>query len=140
MINRIKQVINYIFNKPKIEEMEKIKLLLTQEEYKIFMNMDNYDKVHSLDVYKIVKADDLLNKDEKYLKLALLHDCGKEKICLLTRIKKVLVGDKLLDRHPGLGYEKLKEIDLELADLILNHHGTDVDKKLKRFQEIDDES
>jgi HD-GYP domain-containing protein (c-di-GMP phosphodiesterase class II) len=140
MINRVKQVINYIFNKPKIEEIEKIKLLLTKKEYKIFMNMDNYDKVHSLDVYQMVKADDLLNKNEKYLKLALLHDCGKETIGLLTRMKKVLVGDKLLDRHPRIGYKKLKELDLELADLILNHHGMDVDKKLKRFQEIDDKS
>ena len=39
-----------------------------------------------------------------------------------------------------MGYEKLKEIDLELADLILNHHRLDGNKKLKRFQEIDDES
>lgn len=139
-MGRIKQGLNYLFAKPKIEEIEKIKLLLTKEEYKFFMNMDNYDKVHSLGVYQMVKADDLLNKNEKYLKLAILHDCGKETICLLTRMKKVLVGDELLDRHPRLGYEKLKEIDLELADLILNHHGTDVDEKLKRFQEIDDES
>lgn len=139
-MGRIKQGLNYLFAKPKIEKVGKIKLPLTVEEYKIFINMDNYDKVHSIGVYQMVKRDDILNKDEKYLKLALLHDCGKEKISLLTRVKKVLVGDKLLDRHPKLGYEKLKEIDLELADLILNHHGLDGNKELKRFQEIDDEN
>ncbi|MEI6857573.1 HD domain-containing protein [Psychrilyobacter sp.] len=139
-MGRIKQGLNYLFTKPKIEEIEKIKLLLTVEEYNIFIDMDNYDKVHSMGVYQMVKNDDILNSDEKYLKLALLHDCGKEKIYLLTRIKKVLVGDEILDRHPKLGYGKLKEIDLKLADLILSHHRVDGDKKLKRFQEIDDES
>ena len=139
-MGRIKQGLNYLFAKPKVDKMEEIKLLLTKEEYKIFINMDNYDKVHSIGVYERVKKDKVLNKDEKYLKLALLHDCGKEKICLLTRVKKVLVGDKSLDRHPKLGYKKLRETDLELADLILNHHGRNENKQLKRFQEIDDES
>jgi len=140
MINRIKQGLNYLFAKPKVDKMEEIKLLLAKEEYKIFINMDNYDKVHSIGVYERVKKDKVLNKDEKYLKLALLHDCGKEKICLLIRMKKVLVGEKSLDRHPESGYKKLREIDLELANLILNHHGLNENKKLKRFQEIDDES
>jgi len=137
-MSRIRQGLNYLFVKPKIEELEKIKLFLTEKEYKIFIDMDNYDKVHSIDVYLMVKKDSVLNKDEKYLKLALLHDCGKDKISLLTRIKKVLLGDKLLDTHPKLGYEKLKEIDLKLAKLILNHHKIDSNQKLKRFQEIDD--
>lgn len=139
-MGRIKQGLNYLFAKPKIENLEKIKLFLTKEEYKIFINMDNYDKVHSLVVYKMVKRDNILNKDKKYLKLALLHDCGKKKISLLSRMKKVFIGDEILDRHPKLGYEKLKNIDLKLADLILNHHRIHGDKKLKRFQEIDDRS
>ena len=74
-MGRIKQGLNYLFAKPKIENLEKIKLFLTKEEYKIFINMDNYDKVHSIVIYKIVKRDNILNKDKKYLKLALLHDC-----------------------------------------------------------------
>lgn len=139
-MGRIKQGLNYLFAKPKADKVEEVKLFLTEEEYKIFIEMDSYDKVHSIGVYEMVKNDRILNRDKKYLKLALLHDCGKEKICLLTRMKKVLLGDKGLDMHPKLGYEKLKEIDLELADLILNHHGSGEDRKLKRFQEIDDES
>ena len=137
-MGRIKQGLNYLFAKPKIEKIEKIKLFLTEKEYKIFIDMDNYDKVHSINVYQMVRKDSLLNKDEKYLKLALLHDCGKEKISLFTRIKKVLLGDEQLDKHPKLGYEKLKKIDLKLAKLILNHHKTNGDQKLKKFQEIDD--
>jgi len=139
-MGRIKQGLNYLFAKPKSKKIEEVKLLLTEEEYEIFINMDNYDKVHSIAVYEMIKKDDILNSDEKYLKLALLHDCGKEKVCLLTRVKKVLVGDKQLDMHPKLGYKKLKEIDMRLANLILNHHGLNENKKLKRFQEIDDES
>ncbi|UUV19739.1 HD domain-containing protein [Fusobacteria bacterium ZRK30] len=139
-MGRIKQGLNYLFGKPKAEKIEEIKLFLTGEEYNIFIDMDNYDKVHSISVYEMVKKDKVLNSDEKYLKLALLHDCGKERVCLLTRVKKVLVGDKQLDMHPKLGYEKLKEIDLELANLILNHHDLDGDERLKRFQEIDDKN
>ncbi|MGB6129361.1 MAG: HD domain-containing protein [Psychrilyobacter sp.] len=139
-MGRIKQGLNYLFVKPKSKMVEEIKLLLTEKEYEIFINMDNYDKVHSIGVYEMVKKDSILNLDEKYLKLALLHDCGKEKVSLLVRMKKVLVGDKQLDMHPKLGYKKLKEIDMRLANLILNHHGLNENRKLKRFQEIDEAS
>lgn len=139
-MGRIKQGLNYLFVKPKSKMVEEIKLLLTEKEYEIFINMDNYDKVHSIGVYEMVKKDSILNSDEKYLKLALLHDCGKEKVSLLVRMKKVLVGDKQLDMHPKLGYKKLKEIDMRLANLILNHHGLNENRKLKRFQEIDEAS
>lgn len=139
-MDRIKQGLNYLFGKPEIEEIEKIKLFLTEKEYQIFLKMDNYDKVHSIDVYKMVKNDDILKEDKKYLKLALLHDCGKEKVSLFIRIKKVLVGDEFLDKHSKLGYKKLKEVDIELANLILNHHRIDGGEKLKRFQEIDDKN
>ena len=139
-MGRIKQGLNYLFAKPKAEKIEEIKLFLTEEEYNIFKDMDNYDRVHSIGVYEVVNKDSILNRDEKYIKLALLHDCGKERESLLIRIKKSLVGDKLLDMHPRLGYEKLKNIDCELADLILNHHEIDVNEKMKRFQKIDDKN
>jgi len=139
-MGRIRQGLNYLFVKPNVKDIEKVKLFLTEKEYNIFINMDRYEKVHSLGVYEMVKKDNILKKDDRYLKLALLHDCGKERICLLTRVKKVFVGDKLLDQHPKLGYEKLKDIDKELADLILNHHSQNGSEKMKRFQDIDDES
>ena len=139
-MGRIKQGLNYLFAKPKTENLEEIKFFLSKEQYNIFINMDNYDKVHSIGVYEKIKKHKILARDEKYLKLALLHDCGKEKASLLIRIKKVLVGDKLLDIHSKLGYEKLKDIDFKLANLILIHHSLDGNKKMKQFQKIDDES
>ncbi len=138
MFNRIKQVINYIFTKPRLDEIEQIRDILSPPEYEIFLNMDEYDKIHCLGVYREMTKDEILGKDPIYLKFALLHDCGKEDINLFRRIKKVIFQDELLEHHPILGYEKLKEINLEVAKLIKNHHNKSVDEKMKRFQEIDD--
>ena len=63
---------------------------------------------------------------------------GKSKVGLLRRIKKVLVGDKILEKHPNIAFEKLKNINFDLAELCLNHHNKDVDQKMKIFQELDD--
>ena len=63
---------------------------------------------------------------------------GKGKVGLLRRIKKVLVGDKILEKHPNIAFEKLKNINFDLAELCLNHHNKDVDQKMKIFQELDD--
>ena len=140
MFNRIKQVINYIFNKPRLDQVEVVKKKLNTVEYEIFLGMDRYDKLHCIGVYNKVKVDPILKEDNIYVKLALLHDCGKEDIGLFRRIKKVIIRDELLEQHPKLGYKKLKNINLELAKLVLNHHNKDVDRKLNRFQKIDDES
>ena len=140
MFSRIKQVINYVFNKPKLEEIEKVKDILSPTEYEIFLQMDTYDKVHCLGVYRDLVEDELIGNEILYLKLALLHDCGKEDISLFRRIKKVIFQDELLEQHPQLGYDKLKDINLEVAKLVNIHHNKDVDKKMKRFQKIDDEN
>jgi hypothetical protein len=140
MFSRIKQVINYVFNKPKLEEIEKVKYILSPTEYEIFLQMDTYDKVHCLGVYRDLVEDKLIGNEILYLKLALLHDCGKEDISLFRRIKKVIFQDELLEQHPQLGYDKLKDINLEVAKLVNIHHNKDVDKKMKRFQKIDDEN
>ena len=140
MYNRIKQVFNYIFNKPKLEDIKEIKRFLSPLEYRIFEKMDEYDKIHCLGVYKLVKEDKLIGENIVYLKLALLHDCGKENISLFRRIKKVIFSDKLLEQHPLLGYEKLKDINLEVAQLVKKHHNKNVDEKMKIFQGIDDKS
>ena len=100
--------------------------------------MSNYDKVHSYSLYRKVKEDKILSSEKLYLKLALLHDSGKGKVGLLRRIKKVLVGDKILEKHPNIAFEKLKNINFDLAELCLNHHNKDVDEKMKIFQELDD--
>ena len=100
--------------------------------------MKKYDKVHSYKLYQKVKSNKILSSQEIYLKLALLHDSGKGKAGLFRRIKKVLIGDKILEKHPEIAFEKLKNINFELAELCLQHHNKDVNEKMKIFQELDD--
>jgi len=138
LISRVKQVYQYIFSKFDKSNNSEIKEILSNEEFLIFSTMSNYDKVHSYNLYQKVKEDKILSSEKLYLKLALLHDSGKGKVGLLRRIKKVLVGDKILEKHPSVAFEKLKNINFDLAELCLNHHNKDVDEKMKIFQELDD--
>ena len=73
--------------RPKINKayMNEALKKLTEKEKKIFLEMSDYDKFHSLEVYKKIKKTELKN-NEKYLKLALLHDCGKENVSIITRV------------------------------------------------------
>ena len=138
LISRVKQVYQYIFSKFDESNNSEIKKILSEEEFLIFSTMSNYDKVHSYNLYQKVKEEKTLSSEKLYLKLALLHDSGKGKVGLLRRIKKVLVGDKILEQHPNIAFEKLKNINFDLAELCLQHHDKDVDEKMKIFQELDD--
>lgn len=138
LISRVKQVYQYIFSKFDESNDSEIKKILSEEEFLIFSTMSNYDKVHSYSLYQKVKGSKTLSSEKNFLKLALLHDSGKGKVGLLRRIKKVLVGDKILGQHPNIAFEKLKNINFDLAELCLKHHNKDVDEKMKIFQELDD--
>ena len=138
LISRIKQVYQYIFSNFDDNWNNEVKKILSKEEFLIFSEMGNYDKVHSYNLYQKVKSNKVLSLQENYLKLALLHDSGKGKVGLFRRIKKVLVGDKILEQHPSIAFEKLKNINFDLAKLCLQHHDKDVDEKMKIFQELDD--
>ena len=138
LISRVKQVYQYIFSKFDESNNFEIKKILSDEEFLIFSTMSNYDKVHSYSLYQKVKEEKTLSSEKLYLKLALLHDSGKGKVGLFRRIKKVLVGDKILEQHTSVAFEKLKNINFDLAELCLNHHNKDVDQKMKIFQELDD--
>lgn len=138
LISRIRQAYQYIFSKFDESNDSEIKKILSEEEFLIFSTMSNYDKVHSYSLYQKVKGNKTLSSEKNFLKLALLHDSGKGKIGLLRRIKKVLVGDKILEKHPNIAFEKLKNINFDLAELCLKHHNKDVDEKMKIFQELDD--
>lgn len=138
LISKVKQVYQYIFSKFDENNDSEIKKILSEEEFLIFSTMSNYDKVHSYSLYQKVKGNKTLSSEKNFLKLALLHDSGKGKVGLLRRIKKVLVGDKILEQHPNIAFEKLKNINFDLAELCLKHHNKDVDEKMKIFQELDD--
>ena len=138
LISRIKQVYQYIFSNFDDNWNNEVKKILSEEEFLIFSEMGKYDKVHSYKLYQKVKSNEILSLEEKYLKLALLHDSGKGRVGLFRRIKKVIIGDKILEKHPKIAFEKLKNINFELAKLCLQHHNKDVDEKMKIFQELDD--
>ena len=138
LIPRIKQVYQYIFSDFNDSWNNEIKKILSEEEFLIFSKMRNYDKVHSYKLYQKVKFNKILSSQDIYLKLALLHDSGKGEVGLFRRIKKVLIGDKILEKHPEIAFEKLKNINFELAELCLQHHNKDVDEEMKIFQELDD--
>lgn len=139
MFSRLKQGFRCLFLKfNKNQELE-VKRILSLDEFKIFNEMSDYDKLHSFLIYKSVMENEVLKEDKLYLKLALLHDSGKGNITFLRRVKKVLIGDEKLEKHPQNAFEKLKEIDLELAKLCRDHHKKNVENKMKIFQKIDDE-
>lgn len=112
---------------------------LTLEEKKIFDSMMKYDKIHSLNVFNKLKDTELKN-DKQYLKLALLHDCGKGNVSLIVRIlHKFSIKTKLLE-HDKIGSEKLKKINAELSNLIKHHHNKNFSEKMSLFQKCDDDS
>lgn len=138
IIARIKQGLRFIFSKYDRENDKIVKKVLSNEEFEIFYRMSDYDKVHSFRLYQLVEKDQILTKLPIYKKLALLHDCGKENASLFKRVKKVLIGDKVLNNHSLSSYEKLKNINIELSELAKIHHDKSDDIYMKRFQELDD--
>ena len=135
---RIKQGLIFLFGKYHEGNDSSVKKILSNEEFNIFDKMSEYDKIHSFNLYKLTEKNSLLKEDIDYLKLALLHDCGKENYSLFRRIKKVIIGDKQIEKHPYKSFEKLKKINLEVAELALNHHTETENIKMREFQKLDD--
>lgn len=138
MLNRLRQGIIYVFGKYDEEKDETVKKILSEDEFKIFDTMMEYDKVHSFRLLNFVKENEILKDDKLYWKLALLHDSGKGKTTFLKRMKKVVVGDRKLEGHTENAYEKLKSINKELAQLCRIHHDKSNNIKMKEFQKLDD--
>lgn len=133
----IKKFLQYYFYKLKEKEYIEIKKILTNYELSIFIKMSEYDKLHSYYVYKVLKNKKM---DLIYLKLALLHDVGKNNANFLKRIIHKLGFKTSLKDHAYNGYILLKDYDEKLAKLILKHHDKDVDEEMKIFQGADDEN
>lgn len=112
---------------------------LNVEEKKIFDSMKKYDKIHSLNVfYKVIDTE--LKTNKKYLKLALLHDCGKGNTSVINRILHKFSVKTKLKNHADIGSEKIKKIDEEVSYLIKSHHTKDFSREMSIFQRCDDES
>lgn len=138
MLARIRQGLTFLFGRYKEEWNKEIKQVLDEREFAVFNEMSEYDRIHSYKLYKLVLEDELLGKEEIYKKLALLHDCGKYHASLYRRVKKVLIGEKTLNNHSEISYNKLKDINLDLARLAGEHHFYSDDVYMQRFQELDD--
>lgn len=128
---------DYYFHKIDDKDLEKVYCILNTKELEIFNNMDSYDKYHGICVYK--KMIDK-NVPDIYLKLALLHDCGKKNISFFKRVIHKLGLKTILREHPRLGYEKVKKINSELAKLIYKHHDKPENEYMCLFQDADDRS
>ncbi|OQY07146.1 MAG: hypothetical protein B6I28_05800 [Fusobacteriia bacterium 4572_132] len=141
MFNRIKQGITFLIPNYTKKDNELMEQYLNYAERKIFFEMSKYDKKHSIKVLKDVMKSNLKD-NQMMLKLALLHDVGKENISLLERINYVLFQkSEKMKNHTKKGFEKLKNINLELANLILIHHNEDLqDENMIEFQKIDDKN
>lgn len=136
--SRIKQGLLYIFGRYNEKNNDVVKTVLSNEEFKIFNSMSRYDKIHSFRLYNFLLKNEILKDDKLFLKLALLHDCGKKNPSLIRRVKKVLFGDKKLENHSKDGFNKLKYINYKLAILCKNHHVKSEEIKMQEFQKLDD--
>lgn len=104
--------------------------------------MSAYDKKHSVNVLKGVLKSQLLRNDKLFIRLALLHDCGKDpKTTFGQRVKHSLFKAGRIKFHPKRGYEKLNHLDYKLALLVQKHHNKNIDnEKLRAFQKIDNKN
>lgn len=138
---RLNQGIIYFFGRYDEAWNSEIEKYLKGRELRIFQSMGRYDRIHSYRLLKFVKEDDILKNSGNhilYMRLALLHDCGKESLPLWRRVKKVLWKDSKASAHTEKGYEKIKELDFSLAQKIREHHDKEADSLMKRFQQLDD--
>lgn len=139
IISRINQGLTFLFVRYKNEWNLEINTFLNKNEFDIFQNMGRYDKVHSYKIFKKVKCNKILKNNILFYKLALLHDCGKDNYSIFRRVKKVLIGDKKLENHSIEGFEKLKNINIELAHLVWQHHDETENIEMLEFQCLDSE-
>ena len=137
---RIGQVFRYFFVKYD-RNIDKYALKnLSDKEYIIFKNMAEYDRVHCYKVAVEIEKKRYIFKENIWIRAALLHDCGKEKnIGFIERVLYALFKfNGRLKQHPELGYEKLKNIDIEIAEIVNEHHNKNKTGLILEFQKIDD--
>ena len=66
--SRIKQGLTYIFIRYNLKNDLIVREILTDEEFKIFSKMSEYDKIHSFNLFKLVKENATLKDNKNYLK------------------------------------------------------------------------
>ena len=66
MLNRLRQGIIYVFGRYNGEKDKIVKEILSEDEFKIFDSMMEYDKVHSVRLLSFVKKNEILKDDILY--------------------------------------------------------------------------
>lgn len=142
ILERVRQSMDY-FTLEFSGEMDSFaKKNLSYSEYMVFSQMGRYDKIHCVKCAKAVLTQAAIFSEKKWVVAALLHDCGKPagtgffKRTVHALFKNV----KQLRNHAERGYEMLKEINPEAAEIVRVHHLKDVPDEIKSFQEIDDKN
>jgi hypothetical protein len=135
-------------------ELEAARAVLGERAWALFRSMDARDQRHGLDVWRMLRAD---AADDRDLQIAaLLHDCGKGRQSVWTRVAHVILQniapglerriarpggalDRLL-RHPEIGAERATEAGCgpEIVRLIREQESTTADERLARLQRADE--
>ncbi len=140
MFYRISQAWRALFAKPSPSDKElAFKILKSSWERELFKSLSRYDQNHSIRILKEILE---YEKNPSILlqRFALLHDVGKDpSLTLLDRAiySKFKISRKEIGKHPYLGYLKVKEYDLELAEYIAKHHSAVEESIIKTFQYYD---
>ncbi len=137
---RIGQVFRYFFVKSNKKIEEYALKNLSDKEYIVFSEMGEYDKVHCYKTAMEIEKRVEIFQEGMWIKCALLHDCGKDKkIGFIERVTfAILKFNGRLKKHPEKGYEKLKNINRDIAEIIKVHHNKDQTGLIREFQNIDD--
>lgn len=133
----LKKFYHYFLARIKKEDLEEVYKFLTEYEKEIFDKMDRYDRFHGMMVYKNIKKYGFGRDFEVF---CLLHDCGKEKAGFFLRVMHKLKFKTRILSHPKVGFDKMKNHNIYIANLIKNHHEKPETKEMEIFQKIDDRS
>ncbi|MDR1835419.1 MAG: phosphohydrolase [Fusobacteriaceae bacterium] len=135
---RLKQMFRYFFRRYDSRNDPEVRRVLSEEEFCVFENMDDYDKLHSFSLYRRIKSHPLFEGDLVYHKLALLHDCAKAHSGFAVRLREVALERSGISDHARKGAVLLRGINPALAGLCGRHHDRTDDPKMKEFQRLDD--
>ncbi|MCX5773910.1 MAG: HD domain-containing protein [Fusobacteria bacterium] len=140
MFYRLTQAWRAIFIKVSKEDRElALSILKETWEREIFLSLSEYDQNHSIRIVKEIILE-VKTPSKLLLRLSLLHDCGKSSsLTLIDRAlySKFKISRKEISKHSYLGYLKVKQWDLELAELISKHHSEGEDNTIETFQYYD---
>lgn len=136
------------------EELDEAREVLGERAWALFRSMDARDQRHGLDVWRMLREDAAGDRDLQVA--ALLHDCGKGRQHVWTRVAHVILQnvapgmerrmarpgsalDRLL-RHPEIGAERAARAGCppEVVRLIREQESLARDERLARLQRADE--